>query len=84
MNWSALIFGSSTNFIIPLVLYISSKIYSASTADTTGKYNVVSIFPSVLEAWHLALERRVISLSQNLRDILYFLLSVESTLRTTS
>lgn len=38
MNWTSLIFGSSTNFIIPLVLYISSKTYSASTVDTTGKY----------------------------------------------
>ncbi|TVY41556.1 hypothetical protein LOCC1_G005111 [Lachnellula occidentalis] len=36
MNWASLIFGSTTNFIIPLVLYISSKVYSASTADATG------------------------------------------------
>ncbi|TVY92647.1 hypothetical protein LAWI1_G002418 [Lachnellula willkommii] len=36
MNWASLIFGSATNFIIPLVLFISSKIYSASTADATG------------------------------------------------
>ncbi|TVY52001.1 hypothetical protein LCER1_G006470 [Lachnellula cervina] len=36
MNWASLIFGSTTNFIIPLVLFISSKIYSASTADATG------------------------------------------------
>ncbi|TVY28961.1 hypothetical protein LHYA1_G001672 [Lachnellula hyalina] len=36
MNWASLIFGSTTNFIIPLVLYISSKVYSASTSDATG------------------------------------------------
>lgn len=36
MNWTALIFGSSTNFIIPLLLYISSKTYFASTAETGG------------------------------------------------
>jgi hypothetical protein len=37
MNWTSLIFGSSTYFIIPLVLYISSKTSSASTVDTTGE-----------------------------------------------
>ncbi|KAF8860892.1 hypothetical protein BDZ45DRAFT_292291 [Acephala macrosclerotiorum] len=36
MNWTALIFGSSTNFIIPLLLYISSKTYFASTAEAGG------------------------------------------------
>ncbi|CZR67268.1 uncharacterized protein PAC_17167 [Phialocephala subalpina] len=36
MNWSSLIFGSSTNFIIPLVLYLSSKTHTASTVDTSG------------------------------------------------
>ncbi|KUJ07081.1 uncharacterized protein LY89DRAFT_789882 [Mollisia scopiformis] len=36
MNWSSLIFGSSTNFIIPLTLYISSKTHTASTIDTSG------------------------------------------------
>ncbi|TVY34724.1 hypothetical protein LSUB1_G005024 [Lachnellula subtilissima] len=36
MNWASLIFGSTTNFIIPLILYISSKVYSASTADATA------------------------------------------------
>jgi len=36
MNWASLIFGSATNFILPLVLFLLSKIYSASTADATG------------------------------------------------
>ncbi|KAL7272460.1 hypothetical protein RUND412_004727 [Rhizina undulata] len=37
MNWTSLIFGSTTNFIIPLILYISSKTYHASTvSDVEG------------------------------------------------
>jgi hypothetical protein len=36
MNWASLIFGSSTNFIIPLLLYVASKTYSASTTDAEG------------------------------------------------
>jgi hypothetical protein len=36
MNWTALIFGSTTNFVAPLMLYIRSKTYPASTADTAG------------------------------------------------
>lgn len=36
MNWTSLVFGSSTNFVIPLLLYLASKRFSASTADTAG------------------------------------------------
>lgn len=37
MNWTSLIFGSSTNFIIPLLFYIASKSHSARTANATGR-----------------------------------------------
>lgn len=36
MNWSSLMFGSVVNFIIPLGLYLISKISSASTIDVEG------------------------------------------------
>lgn len=37
MNWTALIFGSTTNFIVPLVLYLASRTRSATVEPECTK-----------------------------------------------
>lgn len=59
MNWASLIFGSTTNFILPLVLYISSNIYPASTLDATGELQDLLSLQSMITTNLLRRWRRI-------------------------